>query len=244
MEAQAVSLESAPWERTTETLRFLAYSNAIEARAIVVGDSHAGPPGLALDIGCEAGRFSQLLARRGWDLICTDINEHALALCRQRLPRARCVRAEPGAASLPAENSSLGMILCIEVPPVICAEWFADEALRVLRPGGVLVGVFWNLLSWRGAMHRLRIRMHPAQSWYYPMAYREWRSRMKRRGFEFIHQEGFCWAPFRSRLSDSPLVPLTGRVESALGLRRMAALSPLIAFAARKCEDPRPPRAQ
>ena len=52
-------------------------------------------------------------------------------------------------------------------------------------------------------------------------------------GFEVLHEEGYCWSPF-ARTSNSPLVPVFVQAERMLGLHRWIALSPWIAFVARK----------
>ena len=96
------------------------------------------PEGAALEVGCEGGRWSMLLADAGRPVVCVDVDADALAVCASRIPQATCIRAEPGDRTLPGENGSVALVLVYEVRDVIEADWFPGEAARVLGPGGVL----------------------------------------------------------------------------------------------------------
>src|SRR5207245_10875715 len=125
------------------------YTSNIEKAVILKANHHDTLPSTMLDIGCEAGRWSKLLADVGWKPICTDINAQALALCQQRIPGATCVLASTRTRHLPAETASQGLALCIEVPQVMLTEWFLDEVSRVLQMQGLFVGTFLNHCSYR-----------------------------------------------------------------------------------------------
>ena len=111
------------------------------------------------------------------------------------------------------------------------------EIDRVLAPGGLFVGVFGNLLSWRGLLAQLSLK-GPRHRTYYPKSYSVWRRGMQARGFEYLYEEGYGWAPF-SRASDSPLIPLSAQLEQHLGLRRWTTLSPWVIFIAQKSQAAR-----
>src|SRR5262245_42681334 len=106
------------WERIASESRFVAYTSQLEHEFILYGHELASPPTVALDLGCEGGRFSRILAERGWSLICLDINPRALELCQRRIPEARCILVSEENRVLPCEDHSLGMLLCIEVPAI------------------------------------------------------------------------------------------------------------------------------
>lgn len=53
------------WERTVGHSRFMTYTSELERELVVYASELAGPPTQAMDFGCEAGRFSQILAGRG-----------------------------------------------------------------------------------------------------------------------------------------------------------------------------------
>ena len=212
--------------------RWGAYIAEIEKRAIMIGHAAAGPPGKALEIGCEGGRWSIMLDDLGWDMTCTDVQSGFLDICRQRLPHARCVLVTPEETTLPCATQSIDLLLCVGVPPAIQSPTFIDEAHRVLKPGGIVVGTFWNLSSPRGYLLHLNARYRGTAD-YYRIAYGGWRKKLLRRGFQLLHEEGYCWFPFR-RASNSSLIPLAVRTETFFGLRHWAAMSPWVAFVVRK----------
>jgi SAM-dependent methyltransferase len=219
------------WERIAQT-RWGRYIAAQESRTIHQAADLAQGPARALDIGCDGGRWAQVLVRQGWSVTCTDVREEALQLCSERVPGARCLRVEPDAAVLPVGDSSVSLVVCLEVTEVVQSAWFPGDAGRVLTPGGMLVVNTWNRVSARGAAvaaaSRIRGRgPHP----YYRLSYAHWRRRLRAAGFDLRSEQGMCWFPF-GRASDSPLVPAAARLERGLGLHRLPAVSPWILVAA------------
>ena len=170
-----------------------------------------------------------MLADLGWHMTCTDISLESLRFCRQRLPDATCILVRPEDTCLPCEVDSMDLLLCIEVTSVPLYDWIKEEAARVLRPGGLYVGTFWNRRSYRGLKHLFASTGHD----YYAHPYPLWRADMRTRGFTFLHEEGYCWLPFR-RDSDSLLIPAATGIERALGLHRLPGLSPWVFCIARK----------
>jgi SAM-dependent methyltransferase len=191
----------------------------------------AGRPQAALDVGCEGGRWSCLVAEAGWSLTCTDVDADALTLCGQRLPEAKRVLVSPEDTTLPCGNSTIALLLCLEVHPVIDSDWFMAEARRTLKPNGVMVGVLLNRTSLRGLFVRAKRSLGFAQD-LYRWRYREWHERMRDAGFQIQYAEGFCWFPL-SRASDSVLTPIFAGCERALRLRRIPRCSPWVVFVAR-----------
>ena len=219
------------WERTVAQSRFMTHTSHLERELILYGSDLAAPPSSAMDIGCEGGRFSQILAERGWSVICADIDSSALELCQRRIPAARCVLLKKENCELPCADGSLGLLLCIECP-VIPTEWFAREATRALRAGGVLVGVFFNKLSWRGALVH-SIALLRGNHDFYSKSYPTWRRVVRGQGFDMVREVGFRWPPF-PLTSNSRLLPITLATERAIGLHKLVAVSPLVGFVARK----------
>jgi hypothetical protein len=135
------------------------------------------------------------------------------------------------------EDGSMGLILLIEVQPVVESSWFPREANRVLGSDGVIVGVSWNRASLRGLMWRAlgqQKNLKPEDDeGYYGTPYLSQKQRFLDAGFSFIHELGFCWSPF-SRRSDSPLIPPCVALERLSGLRRVVRWSPWVVFIARK----------
>jgi len=112
------------------------------------------------------------------------------------------------------------------------AEWFAREAMRTLRTGGVLVGVFFNRLSWRGALTHTRARIMGFPD-YYSHSYPSWRRAMRVQGFEMVREVGCRWPPF-PLTSNSRFLSFALAAESAIGLQKVTSLSPVVNFIAKK----------
>jgi SAM-dependent methyltransferase len=225
-------LELPRWERTARESRFIAYTSRLERELIVYAAGLTSHPTTALDIGCEAGRFSQILVALGWSMICADIDRQALELCQRRIPSARCVVLKEDNCELPCDDKSLAMLLCMECP-VMATQWFAEEATRALKLGGVLVGVFHNKLSWRGALAHTLAALRGRREFWYSDSYPSWCQGMRTRGFNIVREIGLRWPPFY-HTSNSRLLPLALTAERMIGLQKLTALSPMVAFVAVK----------
>jgi SAM-dependent methyltransferase len=210
------------------------YLLRIERASILKAHALAGRPATAIDIGCGSGNWSELLSTLGWQLVCIDVDQQSLDTCKIRTPGAACILADPSANVITAESNSARLLLCVEVE-IILQDWFQAEVLRVLADGGIFVGVCWNRSSLRGLAWRLKHFPKNAHSKpaYYQLQYASWRSKLVRAGFEFLHEEGFCWPPFQ-RSSNSFLIPAFAKMERLLLLNRWIRCSPWIAFIARK----------
>ncbi len=234
----AKSPEELPyWERYYNEYPYGWHLSRVEERAVLAVRELVGAgPASALDVGCEGGRWSRLLAERGWNLTCADVSAEALAICQRRLPQARCLLVDERDTTLPAPDASQQALLCIEVPMVMQSEWFIGEAARALAPGGYFVGVHYNRRSLRGFLYNyvpgFRSKNDIAY-FYFPEAYAAWRARLRSAGFEVMREQGFGWIPFR-KYSRSPLVGPAVRLERTLGLTRLARFSPMVVFIARK----------
>jgi SAM-dependent methyltransferase len=105
---------------------------------VVAGYLSDREPGVALDAACGTGRFAEILARHGHQVIGVDSSPDMLAHARRRVPDGDF---RLGALDrLPLPDDSADVIVCalalVHVPrlqPVLA------EFARVLRPGGDLV---------------------------------------------------------------------------------------------------------
>lgn len=218
-------------EKVAET-QWGRYLTEAEKTAILEAHQLFGRPSTALDVGSAGGRWSHLLSKLGWKLICIDVNAESLKQCQIRNPEAACILADPDDTTLPCEAESIGLVLCIEVFAVMPTTWFIAEASRILETNGIIVGVFNNKLSWRGYIHHVLSRFYNRFD-YYKIPYYIWRRKMQQAGFRVLSETGLCWFPF-SRTSESPLINACARLEYWTGLRRLPILSPWIVFVAQK----------
>lgn len=100
----------------------------------------ADAPAVALDLGCGRGEWLELLGESGFDARGVDLDEGMLAACRERGLAARhgdalaALRAQP--------DASLALVSAfhlVEHLPFDLVRELIAEALRALRPGGLLV---------------------------------------------------------------------------------------------------------
>ena len=211
------------------------YLTAVEKRAVLRALEAAGTGGVSLEIGCDGGRWSSMLAERGWSATCTDTRKEALELTKQRLPSARCVLVDPADTTLPGESASIDLLLCIEVEAVSSQQWFIREAARLLRPGGFVVATLLNRSSLRAFVHAARPgnRSKAGALGRYEVTYRKWKTRLLQSGLHPIYEEGFCWAPFH-RNSNSRMVRGFVAAERLLRLNHLIAISPWVAVVGQK----------
>jgi ubiquinone/menaquinone biosynthesis C-methylase UbiE len=179
------------------------------------------------------------LAEREWSVPCIDVNEDSLRICKLRIPDATCLLAKPQDRTIPADDGTFKLILCIEVEPVLHSQWFLDEAHRVLADGGCIVTTMTNRSSLRAIPHHVlesfrdkSQRLSPELP-SYTTSYRAWRETLSRKGFTLLRSEGCCWFPFQ-RNSNSGVVSIATKLESVLGIRTLVPFSPWIVSVARK----------
>lgn len=206
-----------------------SYLSRIEQDAIDEGLLTAGSPGVALELGCDGGRWSKRVTDFGWKIIATDVRREAIDVCQRRIPDARCICVEPSSHSLPVENEAVKLVLIIEVWQIMHEEWLISELSRVLVPGGVIIATCPNRCSWRGLYSRIK---GDADFWYKD-SFNHWVTRLGANGLEVLKAVGYAWSPF-PRGSDSKLVPFAASLEKRLKLCHLTSLSPWVVVLARK----------
>jgi 2-polyprenyl-6-hydroxyphenyl methylase/3-demethylubiquinone-9 3-methyltransferase len=140
---------------------------AATKRAVMAAARHFGLQGSrwrVADIGCGAATQCALWARDGHTVFGVDINAALVELGRQRMAAEKLdVSLSIGSATqLPWPDASMDVCLCPELLEHV-ADWqpVIREAVRVLKPGGVLYLSTTNLLCPVQEEFTL-----PAYSWY------------------------------------------------------------------------------
>jgi len=133
------------------------------------------PPGSrVLDVGCGIGGSARILARDyGFEVLGISISPGQIARAQALTPSGlNCRFAVMDALALELANGSFDAVWSVEAGPHMPdKQRYADELLRVLRPGGLLAVADWNRrdpakkpLNWleRRVMHQLLVQWaHP-----------------------------------------------------------------------------------
>lgn len=109
---------------------------------------HKLPPGSRLlDVGCGIGGSARILARDyGFDVLGTSISSQQIDRARALTPaHIPCRFAVMDALAMPMADGCFDAIWTVEAAPHIAnKQRFANELLRLLKPGGKLVMADWN----------------------------------------------------------------------------------------------------
>lgn len=154
-----------------------AKADFVEALAQWSGLDQLPPGSRVLDVGCGIGGSSRLLAQRyGFELLGVSISPGQISRAQALSdPTGPCRFAVMDALALDLPDHSFDAVWTVECAPHIAdKQRFANELLRVLKPGGLLVAADWNqrddrqrpfsgLESW--VLEQLRVQWaHPAFS--------------------------------------------------------------------------------
>ncbi len=100
-----------------------------------------------IDIGCGIGGSSRILARDyGFDVLGVTISSEQVRRANELTPKnLSCKFIVMDALDLQFEDGSFDGIWSVEAGPhILDKQLYADQMLRVLRPGGVLAVADWN----------------------------------------------------------------------------------------------------
>jgi MPBQ/MSBQ methyltransferase len=127
-----------------------------------------------LDVGCGIGGSARILARDyGFEVLGISVSPGQIARARELTPHSLpCHFAVMDALALELADGSFDAVWSVEAGPHMPdKQRYADELLRVLRPGGLLAVADWNRrdaavkpLNWleRRVMHQLLVQWaHP-----------------------------------------------------------------------------------
>lgn len=113
---------------------------------------HAGNQGRLLDVGCGHGFFLRTASSAGWEAHGIDVSEHALAYGRNRLDLQHMTRGDFLQSGFPDGHFD-AVTLWNSLEHVASPSATVAEAVRVLRPGGVLMvrvpNIDFSRLLWR-----------------------------------------------------------------------------------------------
>ncbi len=149
-----------------------------------------------IDIGCGIGGSARILAKDyGFDVLGISISPEQIRRAKELTPSdLSCQFEVMDALDLKIENGFFDGVWSVEAGPhMVDKKRYADEMLRVLRPGGVLAVADWNIRDpINGKMNHLErgVMHHLLDQWAHP---------------EFSSMNGFKKSLLDSRFCGGPV---------------------------------------
>jgi ubiquinone/menaquinone biosynthesis C-methylase UbiE len=215
--------EETHWEKAAKT-RMGKYLTQIETE-FISRTVNLSKPGVFIDVGAEAGRFSMLAANNAMTVIGIDIDNYSLRRLKRKNREVMVVQAD--ARRIPFRNAVFDGVFMIEVLDYIPSLGEAlGECHRVLKPQTPFVVSFGNQSSMKAKIRGFRGKS-------YTHNYKKVMRCLKETGFKVTAKLGYSWLPF-GRMSESKLVSPLSAAEKLFGLRKMPGLSPWVLLGADK----------
>jgi ubiquinone/menaquinone biosynthesis C-methylase UbiE len=212
------------WEKASET-HMGKYLTQVETR-FIINSIDLPKANTIMDVGAEAGRFSQLSKAASTETISLDINSYGLKRLKLKTKNINAIRAD--ARKTPIEDQTFDVIFMIEVLDYIPE---LDEALaechRTLKPNASLILSFGNNSS-------LKAKLREISGKSYQHSYRKVTKALVEAGFLIKKKTGYNWLLF-GRMSENRMIPILAKMERLFGLRRIPSLSPWVIIHATKC---------
>ncbi len=137
------------WDRAAPHYE-LAWNQALApATAAVLASAALQPGEHVLDVACGSGVLTraawQAVARRGGEVVGTDLSEQMLAQASEQSPQCRFVRADGQQLEDSLANEEFDVVLCgLGLMYMPDPELALASMVRRLRPGGRLVASVWG----------------------------------------------------------------------------------------------------
>jgi len=178
-----------------------------------------------MDVGAEAGRFSQFSKNNNAETISLDIDSYGLKRLKLKAKNTNAIQAD--ARKTPVKGETFDVIFMIEVLDYIPE---LDQALaechRILKPNASLILSFGNKSS-------LKAKLREISGKSYQHSYRKVIKALAETGFSIKKKTGCNWLLF-GRMSENRMIPILARIERLFGLRRIPSLSPWVIVHATK----------
>lgn len=178
-----------------------------------------------LDVGAEAGRFSQLTTNESAAVVSIDIEPTSLKRLKLKNKAVSIIQAD--GRKIPLRANMLDAIFAIEVLDYIPElDQVIAECYRILKPNSSLFLTFGNKSSLKSKLRAMRGNL-------YRHSYREVAQSMQKTSFKVKRKMGYNWLPL-GRMSENPMIPLLAALERIFGLRKAVRFSPWVMVQAEK----------
>jgi ubiquinone/menaquinone biosynthesis C-methylase UbiE len=211
------------WEKAAKT-RMGKYLTQIEAN-FILNSIDISKVNLIVDVGAEAGRFSEMAANDKVAVVGIDIDAYSLRRLKLRNKDISVIQAD--ARKMPFRSDLFDAVFMIEVLDYIPElNETLGECNRILKPESAFILSFGNSSSIKAKLRELKGKT-------YTHSFKKVMNSLADVGFKVESKKGYSWLPF-GRMSQSKLLPLIASLERIIGLRRIPSLSPWVILHARK----------
>jgi 2-polyprenyl-3-methyl-5-hydroxy-6-metoxy-1,4-benzoquinol methylase len=210
-------LKETHWESAAKT-RMGKYLTRIET-SFIQNSLNLTSLNVVMDVGAEAGRFSQLSHDNTNETISIDIDSYGLKRLKQKAKKTNTIQAD--ARKIPVKEETFDAITMIEVLDYIpeLDQAFA-ESYRALKPNATLIVSFGNKSSPKAKLRELSGKS-------YQHSYSKVMQALAKTGFKVKRKTGYNWLLF-GRMSNNFLIPFLTKMERLIGLRKIPSLSPWV----------------
>jgi len=205
------------WEQAAKT-RMGRYLTKIETDFIQT-NINLSEAKTIMDVGAEAGRFSQFSKTDTTETISLDITSIGLKRLKNKTKQTTPIQAD--ARKTPLKNEVFDVIFMIEVLDYIPElNQALAESYRTLKPNAHLILSFGNKSSLKAKLRQLSGKS-------YQHSYNNVIKTLTQTGFQIKKKTGYNWLLF-GRMSQNRLIPLLAKMEKIFGFRKIPSLSPWV----------------
>jgi len=179
---------------------------------------------LVCDVGTGAGKFTLIAIEKNLETVSLDIDIHGLKRLRLKTRKNHLIQAD--ARALPLKQGVFDAVFSMEVVDYIPElDKVLTECSRISKGDAGLFFSFGNQSS-------IKSKIRNMQGKDYMHSYNEVIAELNKAGYKVLKKKGFNWLPF-NRTSENSLLPLLGKLERAIGLRRLVRYSPWVLIKAK-----------
>lgn len=191
------------WNRKNIWANSNLWRKQIEVFVRLSGDIMSyGPEDKVLDFGCGSGHFAEVISERVGSIVCADVSEHFLGMCRNKFaaqPNVDVLQISPDLNNLSDLGSGFTKVICFSVlhyfDQLDSVAAFVEQMQKACTPGAkLLIGDIGNAhRTWKDYLRSLAYVVREdmvldvitltAKLWLFDRHYR----RIKQGGQSYLH---------------------------------------------------------
>ncbi|MCW4006934.1 MAG: class I SAM-dependent methyltransferase [Candidatus Bathyarchaeota archaeon] len=179
---------------------------------------------LVCDVGTGAGKFTLIAVEKNLETVSLDIDLHGLKRLRLYTKKSHLIQAD--AKALPLKPGVFDAVFSMEVLDYIPETDKVLNEFRTISKDGA--GLFFSF----GNQSSIKSKIRNMQGKNYMHSYGEVAAGLEKAGYKVLGKTGFNWMLF-NRSSENSLIPLLGKLERIIGLRKIVSYSPWVLIKAK-----------